>query len=63
MVGHTHTPVTLVNYFQKYEFNVNQASDHEDVTELNKGKDDWSQLKASVSFQEHVSYDKDAVIG
>jgi hypothetical protein len=38
----THTSVTLVNYFQKCEFNVNQASDHEDVTEFSKGKDDWS---------------------
>jgi hypothetical protein len=51
MVGHTHTPVTLVNYFQKCEFNVNQASDHEDITELSTGKDDWGQLKARVSFQ------------
>ena len=59
----THTPVTLVNCFQKSQFNINQASDHEDVTELSTGKDDWGQQKANVSFQEHVSCDKDAVIG
>jgi len=55
--------VTLVNYFKKCKFNINQASDHEDVTELSTGKDDWSQLKANVPSQEHVSCDKDAVIG
>jgi len=58
-----HTPVTLVNCLQKCEFNMNQASDHEDVTEFSTGKDDWGQQKANISFQEHVYCDKDAVIG
>jgi len=59
----THTPVTLVNCLQKYEFNINQASDREDVTEFSAGTDDWGQQKANISFQEQVYCDKDAVIG
>jgi hypothetical protein len=52
-----------VNCFQKFEFNITHISDHEDVTELSTGKDDWGQVKASVLFQEHVSCDVDLVIG
>jgi hypothetical protein len=46
---------TTVNCFQKCGFNLNQTNDGEDETELSKANEDWSQVKADVSFQEYVS--------
>jgi hypothetical protein len=53
--------MTIVSCFQKCGFNLNQTNDGEDVRELSTAKNDWSKLKAGVSFQEYVSCDDNIV--
>jgi hypothetical protein len=49
--------MTIVNCFQKCGFYLNRTSEIEDATELSIAKDDWSQLKAGISFPDCVSCD------
>jgi hypothetical protein len=55
------TQMTIVNCFQKCGFNLNQANNGEDVREISIAENDWSVLKAGVSFQEYVSCDDNVV--
>jgi hypothetical protein len=49
--------MTIANCFQKCGFNLSQTNNGEGATDLSIAEDDWGQLKAGVSFQEHVSCD------